>query len=119
MKQEKDTTVKSLQVVLLEKSHVQGRLRVDAKQLGLNLLFGDVMVFDFKGIVHTGKGSGRLELTALDLNGQVVGPQMLDIVLKAAALYYGTEPVRPGDWQPLPKGVDHILVDRAKAVLVY
>ena len=119
LKMEKNTAVKNLRIWLLEKNHVQGKLKMNAKQLGLDMLFGDLVVFDFKGIVHTKKGSGRLELTALDLNGQVVGPQMVELVLKAVALYYGEEPIRPGDWQPLPKGIERIVVDRAKAVLIY
>jgi hypothetical protein len=116
---EKQSPVRRLNVGLLENNRVQGSLRLDARQLNLGLLFGKVLNFDFKGILHTKAGAGRLELAALRMNGQPIKPQMLDLILRAVSAYYGTEMGRLDDWYKLPKGVKQVVVRRGWADLVY
>ncbi len=116
---EKRSLVRKLDLDLLENNHVQGRLRLDAQQLNLGLLFGKVLDFDFKGTLHTRDGAGRLELAALKMNGQPIRPQMLDLVLRAVSAYYGTGPGRIDDWYRLPKGVKRVNVHQGWADLFY
>jgi hypothetical protein len=116
---EKRTPVTNLKVGLLDNNHIQGKIRLDAQQLNLGFLLGDVLDFDFKGIVQTRSGAARLDLTALQLGGQPVTPQMLDLVLGTVALYNGTESGRLDDWYALPKGVKRIVVSKGRAVLHY
>lgn len=116
---EKNPHIKSLQVTLLGNNHVQGKLRSDAEQLNLGLIYGEVLNFDFKGILHTRKGKGRIDLRTLRLNGRPVSPQMLDLIISTVAKYNGTPPSRIGDWYDLPKGIKSILVDKGKAFLYY
>lgn len=115
--QEKAPHIKGLKVVLLEDNHVRGKLESDSKPFNLSFLFGDILYFDFKGILYTRKGKARLALTALELNGQPIKPEMLDLILSAAAQYNGTAPTRIGDWYELPKGIHHITVNKGMAVL--
>ena len=116
---EKRSLVRKLDVDLLENNNVQGRLRLDAQRLKLGLLFGKVLDFDFKGTLHTKEGAGRLDLAALQLNGQPLRPQMLDLVLRAVSAYYGTELGRIDDWYKLPKGVKRVSVHKGWADLFY
>jgi hypothetical protein len=116
---EKRTLVRKLVVDLQANNKVQGRLRLDAQQLNLGLLFGKVLDVDFTGTVYTRAGAGRLDLAALRMNGQPIRPQVLDLVLHAAAAYYGTELGRIDDWYKLPKGVKRIAVHPGWANLVY
>lgn len=116
---EKNPHVKSLKVNLLGNNQVKGKLSSDAQQLNLSLIYGDVLNFDFKGIVHTRDGKGRIDLRTLRLNGQPVSPQMLDLIISTVAQYNGTPPSRIGDWYELPKGIKSILVDKGKAFLYY
>lgn len=115
--QEKDPHIKGLEVVLLKDNHVRGKLRSDSRPFNLSFLFGDILNFDFKGILYTRKGKARLNLNALELNGQPVKPEMLDLILSAAAQYNGTKPTRIGDWYELPNGIHRITVNKGKAVL--
>jgi hypothetical protein len=117
--QEKRSLVRKLDVDLLANNNVQGRLRLDARQLNLGLLFGKILDFDFKGTVHTKDGAGRLDLAALQLNGQPIKPQMLDLVLRAVSAYYGTELGRIDDWYKLPKGLKRVKVHKGWADLYY
>jgi hypothetical protein len=116
---EKRSLVRKLNVGLLENNHVQGSLKLDARQLNLGLLFGKVLDFDFKGTLHTKAGAGRLDLAALRMNGQPVKPQMLDLLLRALSAHYGTKMGRIDDWYKLPKGVKRVTVHYGWAKLVY
>jgi hypothetical protein len=116
---EKRSIVRKLHVDLLQNNNVQGRLRLDAQQLNIGLLFGEVMDFDFKGTLHTKDGAGRIDLAALQLNGQPINPQVLDFVFQAVSAYYGTEMGRIEDWYKLPKGVKRITVHQGWADLSY
>jgi hypothetical protein len=69
--------------------------------------------------LHTRRGAGRLNLSVLQLNGQVVQPETLDMVLGAIALSNGTAPTRVDDWYALPEGMDHIVVKKGKATVYY
>jgi hypothetical protein len=117
--QEKRSIINTLNVNLLDDNHVQGKIILDARQLNLNLLFGEQLDFDFKGRLQTRRGAARLDLSKLLLGGQPVQPQMVDMVLGAVALTNGTEPSRIDDWYPLPKGVDRIAVKKGKATVYY
>jgi hypothetical protein len=116
---EKRSLVRKLDVGLLQNNNVQGRLRLDAEQLNLGLLFGKIMDFDFKGTLHTKDGAGRIDLAALKLNGQPIKPRMLDLVVRAVSAYYGMEFGRIEDWYKLPKGVKRITVHQGWVDLSY
>jgi hypothetical protein len=117
--QEKSPFINGLKVNLLDNNHVRGNIRLDAKRLSLDLFFGEELDFDFTGILHTQGGAGRIELSTLQLHGQPVQPQMLDMVLSAIALCSGTEPASVGDWYELPKGVKRMVVKKGRADLYY
>lgn len=117
--QEKDPHLKGLKVALLENNRVRGKLRSDAKPFNISFLFGDVLDFDFSGILLTREGKARFHLQALELNGQPIKPEMLDLMLSAAAQYNGTEPAFIGDWYELPKGIHRITVHKGRATLYY
>lgn len=117
--QEKDPHIKGLEVFLLEGNRIRGKLRSDSRPFNLSFLFGDILNFDFKGVLYTRMGKARLNLNALELNGQPVKPAMLDLILSAAAQYNGTEPTRIGDWYELPKGIHRITVNKGRAVLYH
>jgi hypothetical protein len=116
---EKNPAIDHLDVHLLENNQVQGKIILDARQLNLDLFFSDKMDFDFKGILNTRRGAGRLDLSALQLNGQPVQPGTLDVVLGAIALSNGTAPSHIDDWYALPKGMDQIVVNKGKATVFY
>jgi hypothetical protein len=116
---EKQDLINKLEVDLLANNYVQGKMRFNAQQLNLDILFGKVLDFDFEGTLHSRNGAARLDLAALRLNGQPVKPQVLDMVLRAAALYYGTEFGSVADWHELPKGTKRLVVHKNKAVLYY
>jgi hypothetical protein len=117
--QEKQSLIRKLDVDLLERDNVEGKLRLDAKQLNLGILFGKVLDFDFKGTLQTKDGAARLDLAALRMNGQPIKPQMLDLVLRAVSAYYRTELGRIDDWHALPKGMKRIKVHKGWADLTY
>jgi hypothetical protein len=117
--QEKNPTIDHLNVHLLENNQVQGKIILDARQLNLDLFFSEKMDFDYKGILHTRRGAGRLDLSKLQLNGHPVQPGTLDMVLGAIALSNGTPPSRIDDWYALPEGMDHIVVKKGKATVYY
>jgi hypothetical protein len=117
--QDKDNPVNSLIVDLLEKNHIQGKIALNAQKLNLGIVFGDDLGFDFNGFVHSRDGKARFELTALQLNGKPVKPQLLDYVIKAAELYYGTELGRVDDWYEMPEGIKRVAVTNGKAILYY
>jgi hypothetical protein len=116
---EKNPAIDHLDVHLLENNQVQGKIILDARQFNLDLFFSEKMDFDFKGILNTRRGAGRLDLSALQLNGQPVQPGTLDVVLGAIALSNGTAPSHIDDWYALPKGMDHIVVNKGKATVFY
>jgi putative component of toxin-antitoxin plasmid stabilization module len=116
---ERQSPVKKLKVELLENNHVQGSLKLDARQLNLGLFFGNILNFDFSGALQTKAGAGRLVLAAARMNGQPIEPQTLDLVLQSLSAYYGTQMGRIGDWYKLPKGVKRVRVHRGWASLVY
>ncbi len=116
---EKNPTIDHLDVHLLENNQIQGKIILDARQLNLDLFFSEKMDFDFKGMLQTRRGAGRLDLSALRLNGQPVQPGTLDAVLGAIALSNGTAPSRIDDWYALPEGMDHIVVKKGNATVFY
>lgn len=116
---ERQRLVRGLTVDLLDNNHVQGRIDFDAQALQLDTLLGEQLYFDFKGIVHTRDGAGRLELITLALCGQPVKPQVFDFVIHTASLMVHQETSSIEGWYELPKGINTILIDRSKAVLTY
>ena len=116
---EKEPVCDSLTVKLLERNHVHGKMRFDAQRLNLDSLLGENLVFDFKGVFLTRDGAARIDLVSLQLNGQPIDPQVLDFVIHTAALVYRTESSGIGDWYELPKGINRISVNKAKAILYY
>lgn len=116
---EKEAHIKGLKMVLLKNNQVRGNLRSDARPLNLSFLFGDILDFEFKGFLSTREGKARLKLSVLELNGQPIKPEMMDLILSAAAQYNGTKPIRLDDWYKLPKGIDRITVNNGKAILHY
>lgn len=119
LKQEKNTLIRRFAVRLLGEDCVRGSLRLDAGRLNLGMLFGDVLDIDFKGRVVTRGNFARLDLKALSLNDRAVQPFVMDMVLRAASMYYGQEVSGLDDWYKLPKGVDRVRVDKGKAALFY
>ena len=117
--QEQQPLVKRLTVSLLDNNHVNGTIQFDAEALKLETLMGVNLDFDFKGILHTRNGAARLALITLNLCGQPVNPQVFDFVIHTASLVYHRESSSIDDWYELPKGVKHIMISRAKAVLHY
>ena len=117
--QEKKQLINSLTVGLMDNNHIQGNVRCNAQRLNLSALLGDDPDFAFKGLVHSRDGAARLELISLQLNGQPVSPSVLEFILSAAALYYGTEAPRIDDWYALPKGIKRATVSKGRTVLYY
>lgn len=117
--QEKRREITYLKVHLMDDNQVQGKIVLDARLLNLDLFFGEKLDIDFKGLLHSQRGSARLELSAVRLHGKPVSPRTLDTVFGAIALCYGTEPSRVDDWYPLPKGIDRVFVRKGKADLLY
>jgi hypothetical protein len=109
----------SLTVRLLDQNQVHGKIRFDARRLNLDALIGENLDFDFKAVLLTRDGAARIDLGALQLNGQPVDPQVLDFVVHTAALVYRTESSGIGDWYELPKGIKRIDIRKANAVLYY
>ena len=109
----------SLTVNLIGHDLVHGKIRFAAQRLNLDTLLGEELIFDFKGIFVTRDGAARIDLIALQLNGQPVNPQVLDFVIHTAALVYHTESSGIGDWYELPKGINRIALNKAKAVIYY
>ena len=116
---EQQRLARQLTVKLLDGNRVQGRIQFDARTLQLDSLIGEQLDFDFTGILQTREGAGRLNLIALKLCGQPVKPQVLDFVIHTAALMVHQETSGIEDWYELPKGINHILISRGKAVLYY
>jgi hypothetical protein len=75
--------------------------------------------FVFRGVFLTRDGAARIDLVSLQLNDQPVNPQVLDFVIHTATLIYRTESSGIGDWYELPKGINRISVNKAKAILYY
>lgn len=119
LEKEKHPLIQKLTIKLLDANQVRGSVYLDANQLKLGLLFGQTLDFDLSGVLQTRNGTGRINLRTAKLHGRPVKPQVLDMVLKAVALYYGTDPVRLDDWHELPKGVKRIQTQEGKAVLFY
>lgn len=117
-KQEMDTLIQHLSVQMLGEDRISGDLRLDAKRMNLDMIIGDDMAFEFKGRVVTRKGAVHLEIEYISLNGRVVQPVMLNMVLKALAIYYGRDIGSVDDWYELPKGVDRVRVDKGAMVLL-
>lgn len=116
---EKNTAVRRLNVILLENNFVSGTARLDAKSIGLGVLFGDVLNIDFMGAVQSRDGSARMHWRTLKLNGQSVNPDMLDTVVQAAAQYNGAKTRSIQDWYEMPKGVKRINVQKNRATALY
>jgi len=119
LKQEENTLIRHLAVQLVGEDRIQGDLRLDAERLNLGMILGNDLAFDFKGRIVTRGGAVRLDLEALSLNKRQVQPVVLDMVLKAMAMYQGRDIGGVDDWYELPKGVDRVQVDMGKAVLFY
>lgn len=119
LKQEDDTLVRRLAVQMLGEDRIRGDLQLDAGRLNLGMVLNNAPVFEFVGVVVTREGVFRLDLEALSLNGRAVQPVVLEMVLKAASMYYGRDIGGLDDWYDLPKGVDRVRVDKGKAVLFY
>ncbi len=85
----------------------------------MDTLIGENLDFDFKGVFVTRNGVARIDLLALQLNGQPVNPQVLDFVIHTAALVYRAESSGIGDWYELPKGIKRITINKANAILHY
>jgi hypothetical protein len=117
--QEKEPVCDSLTVKLLDRNHIQGKLRFDAQRLNLDTLLGENLDFVFRGVFLTRDGAARIDLVSLQLNDQPVNPQVLDFVIHTATLIYRTESSGIGDWYELPKGINRISVNKAKAILYY
>lgn len=117
--QEEKSLVNSLTVGLLDNNHIQGRMKCNAQRLNLGTLLGDDPDIDFTGIIHSRDGAARLELISLQLNSQPIGPNLLDFILSAAALYYGTQAPRIDDWYALPKGIKRIHITKNRTTLYY
>ncbi len=119
LSQDKASLCSRLTVDLLDYNRISGRIRFDARRLQVDTLLGENLDFDFKGIVVTRNGTARLDLIALELNGQPVKPQVLDFVIHTAALVYRTESSGISDWYELPKGIKRIGIEPDKAILYY
>lgn len=119
LEKEKHPLIQKLTIKLFDDNQVRGNVHLDANQLKLGLLFGQTLDFDLAGVLHTRNGAGRIDLRTAKLHGRPVKPQVLDMVLKAVAFYYGIDPVRLDDWHELPKGIKQIQTQKGKAVLFY
>ncbi len=116
---EKDPMIHGLKLMLMENNRVRGHLRILLSGNSLLALLGSDLSFDFDGILHSRDGAGRIDLSALSLNGQAVPPQTLDAVLAAVAQYYGQTPGSINDWYALPDGVKRITAHKSKLILDY
>jgi len=119
LSREKRPIIKNLQVTLLGENRLRGNIHFDLGGNDILKLFGSELYFDFDGELQSRDGAGKLNLTSLHLNGEAVSPRALDPVLTILAIYYGTEPGTANDWYELPKGIDRIEINQAKAVLYY
>ena len=116
---EKSSIFNRINVNLLAKNRVDGKLRMDAKSNNLSLIFGDVLDIDFKGVLYTRNGMARMDLSTLLLNGRSVAPEMLDFVIRTAAAANGAESGSIRDWYAMPKGIKRIKVENHIATLYY
>ena len=119
LKQENDPIVKGLKVGLIGNDQVKGKLNLDAAQMNLDFLVGKVMNIDFQGKVHSRNGKGRIAFSAFHLNGQVVEPSIMELVIKAAGRAYGTTIGGTDEWYELPQGVNRLDVKKDKVILYY
>jgi len=116
---EKDIAISDIDVTLLDRNHVGGIARLDSKSMGLELLFGDKLIIDFKGLVESRMGSARMNWHKVRLNGQSVNPEMLDKLIQTAAHYNGTRARSIRDWYEMPKGIKRVVVQNRRATLHY
>ncbi len=116
---EKNLQIKSISITLLGQNRIKGKLNADGEKLQLSTFFGDRLEFNFNGVLHTRKGAARLDLKGLKLNGHPITPQVLDLVIRSAAMLNGTEYVGINDWHVLPQGIKRIQIDKGKAILYY
>jgi hypothetical protein len=119
LEQEKSALVNTLHVGLMDNNHIRGKVRFDAKLLNFGGFLGEDLDFDFTGILYTRNGAARLDLTEVWLSGQPVDPQLLDSIVKTAALNYGTESGGIEDWYEMPKGIKRADIHKGRAVLHY
>ena len=108
-----------LNIELLANNHIQGILSFDAQRLALDAILGENLLFKIKGILITQAGEGRLNLISAHLNGRRVNPQVLNYVLDTAVRYCCGDSASLASWVDLPKGIDHIAIERGKMVLYY
>lgn len=116
---ESNTAIRRLNVKLMEKNNVSGTTRLDAASIGLGVLFGDVLMIEFKGRVQSRNGLARMDWDSVKLNGRVVDPETLDTVIRAAAMANGTKARSIRDWYEMPKGVKRVALHHQKATLLY
>ena len=117
--QEKASIIKSITITLMEHNHLMGMIHFDAKALNLAALLGDVLDFNFKGVLYSTGGKAKIEFISLQLGGHPVKPQVLDFVLDAAAIAYGVDGRDPKGWYDLPKGMKTIAIDKRQLTLTY
>jgi hypothetical protein len=117
--QEKASIIKSVEVSLLEKNHVKGLIRFDATSLNLASLLGELLDFDFTGILYSRNGKAKMEFISLHLCGHPVKPQVLDFVLDTAASASGVDVLNSKGWYTLPSGIREMNIDKKKLILSY
>ena len=116
---EKNLAINKVKIALLDNNSVKGKLNADGDRLHMSILFGEQLDFDFKGVLYTQKGAARIDLKDLKLNGQTIAVQVLDTIIRSAAMLNGAEPVGINDWHALPKGIKRIRLHKGPAVLYY
>jgi len=108
-----------LELKLLDKNRLEGRIFIDLKGQKLPPLLRPEMNFFFSGELETKDGLGRLNLSKLFLEGQSIQPRLIDMVIYLASKINNTETSSINDWFELPYGIKEVKLSQEKARFCY
>lgn len=114
-----EKVMKELELILLDKNKLEGRIFIDLKGQKLPPLLRPEMNFFFSAELETKAGMSRLNLNKLFLEGQSIQPRLIDMVIYLASKINNTETSSINDWFELPYGIKEVKLSRGKAKFYY
>lgn len=114
-----EPVMKGLELKLLDKNRLEGKIFIDLKDQKIPPLLRPEMNFYFSAKLEVKKNHGRLNLKKLFLEGQSIQVRLIDLVIYIAAKINKTEASSIKDWYELPYGIKDIKLSRGKAKFYY
>ncbi len=111
--------VKSIELRLLDRDRVEGKIALDTAGSPASLLIPAGADFFFAASGESREGKIRIKIDTLYLGSQRLAPAVIDTIISVGASMQGQKATSLDDWYPLPYGIKRLESRRGRLVCHY